>query len=167
MGRWLSRTENICLFLLISAMTLLVWLQILSRVTGYSIQWSEEVTRYLFVWMVFLGSAVGIRTKSHIGAEFIAASLGPAKRCYLVLFQDFVFLLFLLLTIYYSIPFIRMQFEFGQFADTLTIPMYLITAIIPVAFIIGVVHIISSIRNTFRQLRTPSHSNESPKQDGR
>jgi TRAP-type C4-dicarboxylate transport system permease small subunit len=146
-------------------MTFLVWLQILSRVTGYSIQWSEEVTRYLFVWMVFLGSAAGIRTRSHIGAEFIAAALDEKKRCYLTLFQDIVFLLFLLLTVYYSVPFIRMQFEFEQFADTLAIPMYLITAIIPMAFTIGVVHILESIRGTIRRLRVIRDSTGVPAKD--
>ena len=35
-----------------------------------SISWSEEVVRYLFVWLTFLGSAVCFRDKTHIGVEF-------------------------------------------------------------------------------------------------
>ena len=39
-----------------------VLLQVASRLLGAPIPWTEEATRYLFVWMVFLGLAAGFRT---------------------------------------------------------------------------------------------------------
>ncbi|MBM6581199.1 TRAP transporter small permease [Microvirga sp. BT689] len=40
--------------------------------------WSEEVGRYLFVWITFLGSAVAFARDSHIKVDAIPALLGPA-----------------------------------------------------------------------------------------
>ena len=37
-------------------------LQVASRLLGAPVPWTEEATRYLFVWMIFLGLAAGFRT---------------------------------------------------------------------------------------------------------
>ena len=39
-----------------------VLLQVASRLLGAPVSWTEEATRYLFVWMIFLGLAAGFRT---------------------------------------------------------------------------------------------------------
>jgi len=159
-GNRISQTENVFSLILICLMTLLVWLQILSRVSGRSIQWSEEMSRYLLVWMVFFGSAVGVRTKSHIGASFLVAALKGKKKLSLILFQNIVFLSFFSLLGYYSIPFIQMQKRFGQTAETLPIPMYMITAIVPVSCILALYHLFGEIIALVRALRAPLDESE-------
>lgn len=48
-----------------------VFLQFFSRyVLGNSIAWTEEMARYLLVMVGFLGSAMAVRTCSHISVEF-------------------------------------------------------------------------------------------------
>ena len=152
----IQRTENLLLLILISAMTAMVWVQIVSRVSGRSIPWSEEMSRYLLVWLVFFGSAVGVRTKSHIGAEFLAAGLNTKWKRILVLFQRTVFLGFFVLLAYYSIPFILMQRRFGQTAETLQIPMFLITAIIPVSCLLASYHLVLQIIVQILSFKNPS-----------
>jgi TRAP-type C4-dicarboxylate transport system permease small subunit len=47
---------------------------------------SEEVSRWLFVWLTFLGSIVALREHGHLGTEVLVARLGPqGKRVCLVL----------------------------------------------------------------------------------
>lgn len=43
-----------------------------------SLPWSEELIRFLFVWLTFLGGAIAIRDKSHIAVEFFVERL-PKK----------------------------------------------------------------------------------------
>ncbi len=38
---------------------------------------SEELARWLFVWMTFLGAAVALREHQHLGTEFLIRRLGP------------------------------------------------------------------------------------------
>jgi TRAP-type C4-dicarboxylate transport system permease small subunit len=45
--------------------------------TSSSLDWSEELARYLFVWIVFLTSAVAIRRRAHIVVDVLVIRLPP------------------------------------------------------------------------------------------
>jgi len=52
------------------AMTAIIFLQVIFRYfLLQSLSWSEEVARYLFVWLTFLGASVVARSRSHIMVE--------------------------------------------------------------------------------------------------
>lgn len=38
---------------------------------------SEELSRWLFVWMTFLGAVVALRDKAHLGTDMLVGKLGP------------------------------------------------------------------------------------------
>ena len=145
MRKILIMIEDIFQLILISLLIVLVWIQISSRITGVSIPWTNEISRYVFIWMVFLGSASGVRNQNHIGAQFVLNMLNKKNQCLLRLFQKTIFLIFMFLVIYFSIPFIKMQFNYGQTASTFPIPMFLISSIIPVSFTLGIIHILKMI----------------------
>jgi TRAP-type C4-dicarboxylate transport system permease small subunit len=44
---------------------------------------SEELSRWLFVWVTFLGAVVALRSNGHLGTDMLVGKLGPAgkKRC--------------------------------------------------------------------------------------
>jgi TRAP-type C4-dicarboxylate transport system permease small subunit len=46
---------------------------------------SEELSRWLFVWMTFLGAVVAVRTHAHLGTDSLIARLPPAgkKACFI------------------------------------------------------------------------------------
>lgn len=64
-----------------AAMILIVTLQVLLRY-GFnsSIDWSEEISRLLFVWCMFLAIPLGIREGAHVGIELLVAHIAPAAR---------------------------------------------------------------------------------------
>jgi len=41
---------------------------------------SEELSRWLFVWMTFLGAVVAVRTHAHLGTDVLISRLPPAGR---------------------------------------------------------------------------------------
>src|SRR5699024_11533524 len=58
---------------------LLTFLQVCLRyMFSHSFAWIEEVSRYLFVWIVFLGAAIAFDDDSHIKIDFIENKL-PKK----------------------------------------------------------------------------------------
>ena len=64
--------------LIVSAMLLVIvgviFLQVIFRfVLHSSLPWSEELSRYLLVWVSFLGASIGVKRKSHIGVEFLVS----------------------------------------------------------------------------------------------
>ena len=49
---------------------------------------SEELSRWLFVWMTFMGAVIALKEHGHLGTDMLVARLGPAaRRACLVLAQ--------------------------------------------------------------------------------
>ena len=66
----LARGEAAALIVLVSAMTVVVFLQVVYRyVLTQPLYWSEEVARYLFVWLSILGAALGLQKRGHFGLD--------------------------------------------------------------------------------------------------
>lgn len=83
MRRVLSNgVEAVCL-LLMAVLAIDLMLGVFSRYVLFStFTWYDEIARGCFVWMVFLGAAVGVKRGSHFGLHLLVDSL-PAKLKYL------------------------------------------------------------------------------------
>ncbi|MBB3265604.1 TRAP-type C4-dicarboxylate transport system permease small subunit [Azospirillum sp. OGB3] len=67
--------------LMLAAMVVLVFGNVVLRyVFNSGIVAAEELARLLFVWMVFLGATVALRTHQHIGLEMLQERLSPKAR---------------------------------------------------------------------------------------
>lgn len=57
---------------LLAIMVVVVFLQVIFRfIIKSSLPWSEELSRYILVWISFLGTSIGIKRKGHIGVEAV------------------------------------------------------------------------------------------------
>ena len=67
-----------------AAMIGIVTLQVVLRY-GFnsSIDWSEEISRLLFVWCMFLAIPLGIREGAHVGIELLVTHIPAAARAQL------------------------------------------------------------------------------------
>jgi C4-dicarboxylate transporter DctQ subunit len=75
---WLERLEEGLIAFLLAAMTLVTFVQVVSRyVFNYSFTWALELTSILFAWLIFLGIPYGVRVGSHIGVDALVKALGP------------------------------------------------------------------------------------------
>lgn len=64
-----------------AAMIAVVSLQVLLRYAfNSSIDWSDEVSRLLFVWGMFLAIPLGIREGAHVGIELLTAHIPEKQR---------------------------------------------------------------------------------------
>lgn len=73
--------------LLLAVMVVLVFGNVVLRYgfnSGITI--SEEVSRWLFVWLTFLGAVVALKEHGHLGTDFLVSRLGPGgkKVCLIV-----------------------------------------------------------------------------------
>ena len=65
-GEFIARALEYLLALTLVVITLLVFANVVTRyVLMYSIIWSEEVARFAFIWLIFIGTAVAIKRKAH------------------------------------------------------------------------------------------------------
>lgn len=67
--------------LLIGAITVLVTVQVFARyVLNNTPPWSEELCRYLFIWVSFLGACVATRRAAHLGVDSLVTRLPAGVR---------------------------------------------------------------------------------------
>ena len=67
--------------LLIGAITVLVTVQVFARyVLNNTPPWSEELCRYLFIWVSFLGACVATRRAAHLGVDSLVSRLPAGTR---------------------------------------------------------------------------------------
>lgn len=74
---------------LLAIMSILVFLNVVLRY-GFnsSINITEEVSRYLFVWLVFIGAILAFKDNQHVSVTMLTAKLSPFKRQLLSLLTD-------------------------------------------------------------------------------
>jgi TRAP-type C4-dicarboxylate transport system permease small subunit len=79
--RALSQLVEGVLLVMMVVLCLDVFLGVFSRyVIGRTFTWYDEIARLLFVWIVFLGAAVGVRRAAHFRLHLLIDRLGPGGR---------------------------------------------------------------------------------------
>lgn len=146
--RFLSRTDEhiykaeviIGIFLTV-VMIVTVFLQVIFRyIIDNPLGWSEEFSRYVFVWTCMLGASIGIKNKSHYGLEAIFRLLPESKR---KIFEIFLYILissFLAVLVYYGFNLTRDIYQ--QTTPGLDISMAIPYSAIPVGALLMLVHIL-------------------------
>ena len=81
------RALEIFIAVLLAIMVILVFGNVVMRYGFNSgITVSEEVSRWMFVWLTFLGAVVALKEHGHLGSDMLVSKLPPAgKRACLVL----------------------------------------------------------------------------------
>src|SRR6202521_3759224 len=109
-----------------------VTLQIISRYTALipSWIWTEELSRFLFIWMVMLGAMIGIREGTHFEVD-VWPDLAPRPTALLRIVSHLFVLVFALVFVWWGIEFVR--FGWDQRSELAELPMTFIFAAWPVA----------------------------------
>lgn len=78
---WLDKKfESLALMLTMSAMTGLIFLQVIMRyIFESSLVWSEELVRWLFIWTIWIGVAYACKTGQHIRITIFADLLSEGS----------------------------------------------------------------------------------------
>ena len=126
------RLLNMLLVVTVAVLVVPVALQILSRHTALipSWIWTEEMARFLFVWMIMIGSMVGIRDGAHFDVD-LWPELAPRSNALLRIVADLFVLVMALVFIWYGIRFV--QFGWDQTSELAELPMVWIFVAWPLA----------------------------------
>jgi TRAP-type C4-dicarboxylate transport system permease small subunit len=80
LDRWIAKIEAGAIVLLVSALTAVTFAQVVTRyVLNNPLIWSEELARYLFVWVSMIGAALALRDGGHFGLDLLLRKV-PALR---------------------------------------------------------------------------------------
>lgn len=94
-----------------------------------SLYWSEELLRYMYVWVIFLGIGIGIRSRIHVAIDAFVTLLKGRLRYALKMFIHLLTVIFLVLVIVIGIRFTL--YNLGQISPAVQLPMSLVYLAIP------------------------------------
>jgi len=102
-----------------------VTLQTFSRYTELlpTYLWTEEASRFLFVWMIMLGAMVGVRERTHFEVD-IWPELPPRGEAVLRIVSNVFVLAFALVFVWWGVEFLR--FGWNQSSEIAELPMWTI-----------------------------------------
>jgi TRAP-type C4-dicarboxylate transport system permease small subunit len=128
-----------------------VTLQIISRYTALipSWIWTEELSRFLFIWMIMLGATIGVREGSHFVVD-VLPDLPPRANALLQVVTNFLVLVFALVFVWWGIEFVR--FGWDQTSELAELPMAFIFMAWPVAGVTWVLFLGEAFVASFRVL---------------
>jgi TRAP-type C4-dicarboxylate transport system permease small subunit len=103
--RFIELYHRLLTWLMVGTVAILivpVTLQIISRYTALipSWIWTEELSRFLFIWMVMLGAMIGIREGTHFEVD-VWPDLGPKATALLRIASNLCVLVFALVFVWY------------------------------------------------------------------
>ncbi len=126
-----------------------VSLQIIARYTALipSYIWTEELSRFLFIWMIMLGAMIGIKEGTHFEVD-VWPELGRRANAMLKIVSNLFVLIFALVFVYWGIKFV--EFGWYQESELAELPMPFIFVAWPLA---GVTWLIFLGEGIFDNLR--------------
>lgn len=150
--KWLDENfEKFILGILLTLMILIMGIQVTARyVFNSSLTWSEELTRYLFVWSAFLSLPYTIKTNIALKIDqlFTVLPAGVKKALwalgYILMFVFFIFMF------KNSIGVVQSSINSGQKSPALGLPMYLIQLSSLVGFGLAIIRTLQALILTIK-----------------
>lgn len=118
-------------FLAMAALIGVITLQIVSRVFFTAVSWTEEVARFLLIWITFLGATLAFQRGRHIAVTFVVDVLPPRLAQLARITAVLVALGFMLALV--VIGYRYMQMQSFQRSAALRLSMTYIYAVIPLS----------------------------------
>ena len=130
--RWYARLLSWLLVFTVAVLIVPVSLQIFSRYTALipSYIWTEEMARFLFIWMVMIGAMVGVREGAHFDVD-IWPQLAPKPNAVLQLVTGVFMLVLAFVFVWAGWEFTR--FAWNRVSELADLPLWMIHVAWPVA----------------------------------
>ena len=140
-----SKTTVSSVFIL--AMSVIMVMNVILRYCfHFSFNWSDEIIRYLCIYMSFLGMAASWKYGTHIGVTVFVEKMFPEKsRKYFRLLSDIVTIIFLALLSYFGFVLVGRIVASSQTSPALHLPMYLIYGTVPASALLSIIQMLLQI----------------------
>lgn len=143
---FINRFEEILASLSLAVMVVLISMQVFFRyVLGNSLGWSEELSRYLLIWSVYIGCSFAAKEDRHLEVTFIRSLLGPRAKRFIISLSYIVTLVFCGFCVIWGIEMLSFLERTGQRTQTLGVSIYWVYLALPVGMALMGIRIIQRL----------------------
>ncbi|ASJ75264.1 TRAP transporter small permease [Granulosicoccus antarcticus] len=135
--------------LLVSTMTI----EVLRReIFSYSSIWGEEIVRYSFIYLAWIGAAAAVKERAHIRIDVLYHYVGPRTKALLYMLGDVVMLVIAALALYWSFETVAVSWKFGSVTHGLRVSKVWFLMAVPIGFSLVVFRLLQSLRRDMGDL---------------
>ena len=129
-------------------------IEVLRReIFAYSSIWGEEMVRYSFIYLAWIGAAAAVKERGHIRIDVIMHYLGRRTKALVYMFGDVVMLGVALIALFYSFETVMVSYKFGSVTHGLRVSMVWFLMAVPTGFALVSLRLIQSFLRDLRDLR--------------
>ena len=146
--------EKWALLVFYSILVITMAVEVLRReVFSYSSIWGEEIVRYSFIYLAWIGAAAAVKERAHIRIDVLMHYLSPRLKALLYIFGDFVMLAVAIGALVWSFETVMVSWEFGSVSHGLRVSLVWFLMAVPIGFGLIILRLFQSIKRDFRSLR--------------
>lgn len=135
--KFLKRLDEWLIAILLAAMTLLTFSQVVMRyVFNSGFTWAVELTGILFAFMIFIGISYGVRVGAHIGVDALVRQFPALPRRIVSIVAVLLSLVYAGLVIFGSTLYVMKMKSAGIELEDLPVQIWVVRAILPIGFIL-------------------------------
>lgn len=145
--RWLLLTFYVMLVITMA-------IEVLRReIFSYSSIWGEEIVRYSFIYLAWIGAAAAVKERAHIRIDVIMHYIPPRPKALLYIFGDLVMFVVAIIALYWSYEAVHVSAKFGSVTDGLRISKVWFLMAVPAGFGLMIWRLLQSFARDFKSLR--------------
>ena len=135
------------LMILMALIVIDVTWQIFTRfILQDSSSWTEEMARFLLIWIGLLGASYALRTRAHLGIDILTYKLtGKKKQTVEVLIYTLVALFALFTMVIGGFKLMNLTFQLNQISASIGIKMGYVYLVLPLSGILMILYSIAFI----------------------
>lgn len=145
----ISRINQLCTMIaavMFLGLTLICFLQVVLRYCfNVAQEWPEEASRFLFIWIAYLGMAWSMYSRAHLKVDILFLLVGDRARKWLEALGYAISLAFMALVAVEGWKMLDIVIESEETALTLPIPLWMVWFAIPFSFVLTGIYCVVNI----------------------
>ena len=124
------------------------------EVFSFSSIWGEEIVRYSFIYLAWIGAAAAVRERAHIRIDVLFHYVSPRIKALLYMFGDIVMFVIAIFALYTSFEAVGVSWKFGSVSHGLRVSMVWFLLAVPVGFLLMIYRLAQSFLRDLNNFRT-------------
>ena len=131
-----------------------MFIEVIRReVFSYSSIWGEEIVRYSFIYLAWIGAAAAVKERGHIRIDVIMEYLNPRLKALLYMFGDIVMAAVAVIALYWSYEAVHVSWKFGSVTHGLRVSQVWFLSAVPIGFALVMVRLVQSFLRDIKDFR--------------
>lgn len=151
--KWLDDHLEEYLLIALSIFTVvIIFGQVFMRyVLSSSLAWSEEIARYAFIWMIYIGVSYGVKKGKHLGVDAFSDLFQEKGKIILAIIANLSFLIFSAVVVYFGFDIVL---RITRESAALQLPMGWVYAAPVAGMVLTMLRLLQRILNQIKVFRT-------------